>query len=35
MINTKMINFDDLTKKRIQKNIIQIDHKLRMIHTEY
>ena len=30
-----MINYDDGTKENIKKNIIQIDHKLLIIHTKY
>ena len=30
-----MINFDDVVKKNIKKNIIQIGHKLQIINTEY
>ena len=30
-----MINFDDVTKENIKKNIIQIGHKFMIIHTEY
>ena len=31
----KWINFDDVTKENIKKNIIQIRHKFLIIHTEY
>ena len=30
-----MINFDDVTKENIKKNIIQIDHKFSITRTEY
>ena len=30
-----MINFDDITKENIKKNIIQIGHKRQIIHREY